>query len=85
MSDTKKIIRQLNIIKGQVEGITKMIQEERGCKEVMVQIKAVKSGFNNIAERFIKEHLKDCLSNQNNQKMIPMEEFDEILSLFAKM
>lgn len=86
MQDSQKIIRRLNIIKGQIEGITKMITEKRECKDILYQIKAVKSGFTSIAETFIKEHLKDCIVGKNaNGKNIPMADIDEILSLFAKL
>lgn len=85
MSDSKNIVRRLHIIKGQVEGIAKMMEEGRDCKDILFQIKAVKSGFNNVAEKFIKDHLKDCLIGSEKDKKFSEQEFDEILSLFAKL
>lgn len=85
MSDSKSIIRRLNIIKGQVEGIAKMMEEGRDCKDVIFQIKAVKSGFSNVAEKFIKDHLKECLTKKGKEKQFSEQEFDEILSIFAKL
>ncbi len=76
-AELKKIINRFNRIKGQIEGITKMIKEEKDCPDIFNQIKSVKSSLNGATESFLKSHLNKCL-------LTSPEERDEILKLIFK-
>jgi len=43
----------INNIIGQLKGISKMIEDEKDCFQVMTQIKAVKSALNSFTNKFI--------------------------------
>lgn len=58
--EKKEIMRRFHIISGQIDGIAKMIESDKDCLQIINQMKAVKSGFNRLAESFIKEYLKEC-------------------------
>ena len=73
----KKLISRFNRIKGQIEAITRMIEEEKGCTEIFNQIKSVKSSLNGAAEDFLKNHLDQCLLENP-------EDRDQILKMIFK-
>ncbi len=79
--EKKEITRRFNIIKGQIEAINKMINEEADCMKIITQIKAVKSGFNKMGEEFIKKYLKECNSKNNNTNN--EKDFEKALSVLA--
>lgn len=51
----------INNIIGQLKGISKMIEDEKDCFQVMTQIKAVKSALNSFTNKFIEENFLNCL------------------------
>lgn len=56
--------KRVNILKGQLEGIRKMIEDEKDCVLVMQQIKAVKSGLNKFTKEFMSHHFRGCLADK---------------------
>lgn len=57
------ISQRLNIVKGQLEGLSKLIDEETDCKKVTAQFKAVSSAFKKIMEMYLKENLECCMKD----------------------
>lgn len=80
--EKKEMIRRFNILKGQIEGITKMIADDKECVEIIHQLKAVKSGFNRLGEEFIKKYLNECARQTDGKKAIE-KNFDKALSLLS--
>jgi len=52
----------INNIIGQLEGIKRMLDEDKECLDILIQLKAAKSGVNSVANRIIEEKTLDCLS-----------------------
>ncbi|QQR83443.1 metal-sensitive transcriptional regulator [Candidatus Peregrinibacteria bacterium] len=65
-TEKKEVIRRFNIIKGQIEGVIKMIDAEEDCLSIITQMKAAKSGFNRLGETFIKQYLIECSQKEKN-------------------
>ncbi|RMD51956.1 metal-sensitive transcriptional regulator [Candidatus Parcubacteria bacterium] len=59
----KSDIQRINNIIGQLEGIKKMIENEKDCFEVIVQVKAVKSAMHSFASHYISEQLLGCINS----------------------
>lgn len=76
-------LRRLSRIKGQVEGIERMIHEHRYCPEIVHQIKAVRSALKSLEVSVIEGHMKHCVkaavSSRNNE--VIQEKMEEILML----
>ncbi|MBS4171299.1 MULTISPECIES: metal-sensitive transcriptional regulator [unclassified Neochlamydia] len=52
----------LNRINGQLEGIKKMIKEERYCPEILTQLRAIRSAIKSIERRILDTHLSSCVA-----------------------
>lgn len=76
-------LRRLSRIKGQVEGIERMINEHRYCPEIVHQIKAVRSALKSVEISIIEGHMKHCVkaavASRNND--VIQEKMEEILML----
>ncbi len=59
--DHKKHIVRLNRVKGQIEGIERMINDSRYCPDIMAQLKAASSALNSIEAEIFKTHIKSCV------------------------
>lgn len=59
--DHKGEVKRLNRIVGQIEGISKMLDEQRKLEDVLIQCKAVHSALKSIEQRVLKAHLDVAL------------------------
>ena len=61
---TKAIINRLSRIEGHVRSIKTMVQDQRDCTELLVQIAAVRSAINKVGKIILEDHLESCLFHQ---------------------
>lgn len=76
---------KLNRIAGQVEGIKKMMENERDCLDIVYQIRAVRSALKNIEKNILHNHIQHCVVSSFNspKKEIP-KKIEELILLFDK-
>ena len=55
-------LKRLSRIEGQVRGLQKMIEEDRYCVDILVQIKAAKAALNKVEGELLKDHVDHCLA-----------------------
>jgi DNA-binding FrmR family transcriptional regulator len=60
-SEKTALLRRLSRIEGQVRGITRMVEEERYCVDVLTQIAAVRSALDAAALQLLEHHAHGCL------------------------
>jgi DNA-binding FrmR family transcriptional regulator len=79
----KKILKRLSIIKGQVEGLGKMIENEKYCLDILIQASAIKNAISSIEREVLKNHLKTNVIEQikNNKEKKAVEELIKIYKL----
>jgi len=53
-------IKRLRRIEGQVRGVQKMVEEERYCADILVQISSVHEALRAVARELMRNHLKHC-------------------------
>ena len=62
------IIQRLNIIKGQIEGLIRLIEKKEDCQKVVTQFYAVNTAFKKAMTMYFKENLSLCLKSINLKK-----------------
>ncbi|MBP2028622.1 DNA-binding FrmR family transcriptional regulator [Acetoanaerobium pronyense] len=81
----KKVINRMSRIIGHAEAIKKMLEEERDCSEVLIQISAVKSALNNVGKLVLKDHINHCvleiIEDENDEIL---EKLDDAIDKFIK-
>jgi len=60
----KKALRRLAIVGGQVQGIKKMIEEEKYCIDIITQSAAVKEALSGIEDLILENHLSTHVIHQ---------------------
>lgn len=60
--EKKKLINRVRRIRGQVEGVERMLEEERGCTEVLQLIAGVRGAVNGLMAEVIEDHILNHLS-----------------------
>ena len=60
----KNLKTRLNKMTGQLTGINKMIDEQRYCGDILIQVSAVMSALRSFGDLVLKDHLKTCVSDE---------------------
>ena len=61
-ASTKKTCgERLSRIEGQVRGISRMIDEDRYCIDVLTQIRAVRAALRGVEDAVLKDHVAHCV------------------------
>lgn len=55
------LIKRLNRAIGQLNGVKNMIEDNRYCGDVLVQLSAVESAVRRISEMLLQDHLETCV------------------------
>ena len=82
-SDEKKlIINRLNRISGQINGITKMVENDAYCNDILIQLSAVKNSVKSLSSHILENHLYTCVSRDLENG--DLDTIDELISLFKR-
>ena len=57
----KQLLTRLRRIRGQVEGVERMVTDERYCIEVLTQISAVQAALDKVALGLLDDHTRHCI------------------------
>lgn len=57
----KKVLNRLARIEGHVRSIKNMVDTNRDCSEVLIQIAAVRKALDNTAKVILRDHLEHCI------------------------
>lgn len=81
----KRNVTRLARIEGQVRGLRKMVEEERYCADILIQVSSVQQALRAVSRELMRNHLQHCATNairKGNQEGEQM--YDEILDLAFK-
>ena len=69
----RRLVNRLSRIEGHVRGIKTMVQENRPCPEVLVQVAAVRGALDRVARIILDEHLSECIARAAKEGNIDTE------------
>jgi DNA-binding FrmR family transcriptional regulator len=58
---THLVINRLSRIEGHVRAIKRMIEEEKPCPDILIQLAAVRSAVKKTAQVVLEDHIESCL------------------------
>lgn len=88
-AETKKKARaRLGRIAGQVGGIERMIEEDRYCVDVLLQIAAVRAALDKLGKVILESHIQTCVadalaSGKRKERDQKIAELMEVFSRYA--
>jgi len=84
-TETKAVLNRLSKAIGHLEAVKNMVEDGRGCAEVLTQLAAVRSALNRTSEIILKDHMEHCIveaARTGDQKTI--DELNEAIRLMMK-
>ncbi|MBS1841275.1 MAG: metal-sensitive transcriptional regulator [Acidobacteria bacterium] len=77
--------KRLRRIEGQIRGLQKMVEEDRYCADVIVQIASVQEALRGVARNLMKNHIRHCAAKAmgGGKKEEKEAMYEELLGLMA--
>ncbi|MDQ6760579.1 MAG: metal-sensitive transcriptional regulator [Acidobacteriota bacterium] len=79
-------LNRLRRIEGQVRGLHKMVEEDRYCADIVVQISSVQEALRSVGRALMRNHLRHCATEAmtSGDKAQAEAMYDELLELIYK-
>lgn len=86
-ADKNKSLRKLKTVRGQLDGLIKMVEDDRYCVDISNQIMASISILKNINTEVLNAHLEHCVHDAiSNGNVDDIEKkFEEIENIIKKL
>ncbi len=83
-ADSSKVIRLLKTARGQMDGILKMVEDDRYCIDISNQLMATQAILRNVNQLILNEHLEHCV-NEAFEKGDAKQQITEIMAVIEKL
>ena len=83
-ADKTSVSRKIRIVKGQLDGIQKMIDEDRYCIDIATQLLSSISILRKATHEVLEAHIRNCVKDSLNSPD-PSEKVEEALGVLEKM
>jgi DNA-binding FrmR family transcriptional regulator len=79
-------LKRLRRIEGQIRGLQKMVDEDRYCADIVVQIASVQEALRSVGRALLKNHLHHCAAHaiRHGDEADASAMYDELLELIYK-
>ena len=80
-----QLLGRLSRVEGQIRGISKMVEDDRYCMDVLSQINAARNALNKVALGLLDGHARHCLIGDGGGPTDPDEQVDELMGAVGRM
>jgi DNA-binding FrmR family transcriptional regulator len=81
-TDKDALLKRLARIAGQVRGVSRMVEEERYCIDVLTQIGAIEAALDRVALGLIDDHTRHCVLEAEGGERT--EKVDELVAALGR-
>ncbi len=84
------VLNRLKRIVGQVAGVRRMVEEDRYCVDVLLQVAAAEAALDRVGHLVLRSHIETCVSSafetgNRRERDRKLEELLEVFSKFGRM
>jgi DNA-binding FrmR family transcriptional regulator len=78
--------KRLSRIEGQVRGLSKMVDEDRYCIDIVTQISAVRAALRRVEEEVLRDHVAHCVEHAiaSGNKADQREKITELMEVIGR-
>ncbi|MBR5319844.1 MAG: metal-sensing transcriptional repressor [Peptococcaceae bacterium] len=84
MADKARVTKLLKTARGQIDGILKMVEDDRYCMDISQQLMAAEAMLNKVNKEILTAHLKHCVSHAQTQEERDIK-IDEMVNMLGKL
>lgn len=80
------LTKRLNRIAGQVQGVQRMIDEDRYCIDILTQLAAVRAALGKVSNQLLEVHLETCVAHsfRTSDEQDREAKITELLDVFGR-
>ena len=81
-----EVKKRLKRVAGQIAGIERMVDEDRYCVDVLLQVAAVRAALDGLGKVILRSHVETCVSDAlvSGRAKERNEKIEEIMDVFSK-
>ena len=85
--DAKNLHQRLNRIKGQINAIDKMVDQDVPCEDILIQVNAAKSALHKVGQIILQGHLNHCVKDgiEHGDAEKTIADFARAVEYFARL
>ena len=83
-AEREKVLRLMKTARGQMDGIIRMMEEDRYCIDISTQLLATEAILNKVNTEILAAHLKSCVADAKTEEE-RNEKIEEMTALLAKL
>ncbi len=84
MADQKTVLQLLRTARGQIDGIIKMVEEDRYCMDISQQVTAADALLRRTNKEILSAHLKHCVEHAATDRE-RADKIDELVQALGKL
>ncbi|MCI5503921.1 MAG: metal-sensing transcriptional repressor [Anaerobutyricum sp.] len=85
--DAKNLHQRLNRIKGQINAIDRMVDQDVPCEDILIQVNAAKSAMHKVGQIILEGHLNHCVKDgiEHGDAEKTIADFARAVEYFARL
>ena len=80
-----QLLKRLARVEGQIRGVTKMVEEDRYCIDVVTQVNAAQAALDKISLALLDGHARVCMQCEGGAPADPEERVDELMGAVGRL
>ena len=81
--DRQAVIKRLRRVEGQIKGIQKMVEDEKFCGDILIQVSAARAALNSVGGLILENYMHICLS-EYLEGQSEEEDLNKLVELMVK-
>jgi len=79
-------LKRLNRIEGQVRGLSRMVEDDRYCIDIVTQLSAVRAALRRVEDEILRDHVASCVEDAivSGNKSDQRKKVAELMNVFAR-
>jgi len=79
-------LKRLSRIEGQVRGVSRMVEEDRYCIDIVTQLSAVRAALKRVEQEVLRDHVGHCVKHamRSNDLADQQRKIDELMDVLAR-
>ena len=78
------IVNRLSRLEGQVRGVKKMVEEDKSCEDILVQLSAVHSALEGSTKMILVGYMQKCLTEESDGDECKSETIGKLAEVMLK-
>lgn len=79
-------LKRLSRIEGQVRGLSRMVEDDRYCIDIVTQIAAVRAALRRLEEEVLRDHVSHCVEHAiaSGSKTEQRKKIEELMAVIGR-